>query len=299
MNDTLQRLTRHNPMAPTTPLPEGILSGAALRSVIDDRRGLVKTIHPPTETETTGRRTWKPLPAIVAFVVVAVVIGITVFARPEPGPIASDGDQPSTDGVSTPVDTLPDVAPSALIGATPLEVAETYLDRMAAGDLAGAVSLFSSGFRSSQRSGFIDADGLLAALSETWAGYHIALDGTIEHDCVEAGTSAVTCRVVTADALSRRLGIAESVHEWTFEVEAGLIESGTLFPEASTEGLGESRLTEYGATMSAYDAWGRNNHLDEFLASCREVVGTVPSWNVSCAEFRLAHLEEFAGLENG
>ena len=299
MNDTLQRLTRANPMPPTTPLPEGIVSGAALRSVIDDRRGHVKTIHPPTETEKTPpRKAWKPLSAVVAFVVVALVIGITVFTRPDAGPVASDGDQPSIDDVATPVRPLPDVAPSALIGATPLEVAEAYLERLAAGDLTGAVSLFSSEFRSSQRSGFIDADGLIAALAEDWAVYHLTLDGTIEYDCVESGPSGVTCQVVTTDALSRRLGIADGVHEWAFEVEAGLIDSGALFPTASTEGLGESRLSEYGAVMSEYDAWGRNNHLDEFLASCREVDGTVPSWSASCALFRFVHLEEFAELEN-
>lgn len=291
MTDTLQRLTRANPMPPKASLPDGLLTADALRSVIDDRRGIVQTIKRPTHQPDTPRRRWRPAAAIAAFVVVLVALGLTALLRPGDRPVA-DGDSQQTPAVST-VTTLPTVTPSPLVGASPQEVAEAYLERVNAGDVAGALSLFSEEFREGGSAGFAEAEGLLVWLAGHWAQYHTTLGGTIDHACGESTPDGmVTCRVIVADELSRRLGIADSEYDWTFRIESELIAAGSPFPPAALEGTGESRFSEYGRAMSQYDSWGRDNYFEEYLAACRSG-SEVPSWSVSCAQFRLAHVDEF------
>ncbi|HVR32603.1 MAG TPA: hypothetical protein VMS74_07830 [Acidimicrobiia bacterium] len=294
MTDIMSRLTRANPSPPATRLPEGLMSKDALRSIIDDRRGIVQTIKPPTTTTAQPRTRLRTVTAIAAFAVVAIVIGVTAFMRTSESPVGADAPfQPAADVAGT-VETLPSVTPAALVGAAPIEVTEAYLNRVASRDLSGALSLFSQEFIEGGSAGFTDAEGLMARMAGHWVTYNTTLNGTLQYECAEstpAGT--VRCLVTLADDLSRGLGIADSEYEWVFRVESGLIASASPFPTLSLEGLGESRFSEYGAVMSQYDSWGRDNHFEEYIAACRSGAD-VPSWTVACAEFRLTHLEAFA-----
>ncbi len=291
MTDTMQRLTRANPMPPRAPLPDGLLTADALRSVIDERRGIVQTIKPPTHQPDTRRPRWRPAAAIAAFAVVLVVVGLTAVLRPGDRPVADGGSQDAP--AATPTATLPPVTASPLVGASPREVAEAYLERVNAGDVAGALSLFSDEFREGGSAGFTDAEGFLVWIAGRWAQYHTTLGGTIDHECAESTPDGtVACRVRIEDELNRRLDIADSEYDWTFRIESGLIAAGSPFPPPANEGTGESRFTEYGSVMSQYDSWGRDNHFEEYLAACRSG-SEIPSWSESCAQFRLAHVDEF------
>lgn len=292
MTDIMSRLTHANPSPPATRLPEGLMSKDALRSIIDDRRGIVQTIKPPTPTTPQPSRL-RVAAAIAGFAVVATVIGVTALMRTSESPVGADAPFQPSDSAAT-VETLPPVTPAALVGAAPIEVTEAYLDRVASGDVSGALSLFSQEFIEGGSAGFTDAEGLMARLAGHWMTYNTALNGSLEYECAEstpAGT--VRCLVTLADDISRGLGIAESEYEWVFRVESGLIASASPFPTLSLEGLGESRFSEYGAIMSEYDSWGRDNHFEEYIAACRGGAD-VPSWTVACAQFRLTHLDAFA-----
>ena len=280
MKNVLELLTAANPVPPEIPLTDGFADPDRFRPLIEQRRESMQTL----DREAPPRRS-RLTPVLVGVAVVAVTVGIVAALMNDDSPVVgSEADIPS-------VEALLAGDPVPLTGATAVEVVETYLDRVNAGDLTGAVELFSVEYRQRPWTGIVSDGGGPARVVVGWTSHFVLLDGNFEYDCSEASTDLVVCSVTAADDLSRSMGIAAPTYEWELEVADGLIDRGLMTPPLSADGR-PAGGSPYAEAVAEFDGWARGAYTDEFLEACRSSQ-IFPGWAPECARFISTHLSDF------
>jgi hypothetical protein len=233
--DVLDRLAAANPMPDGASKPESIMSAAALRNVIDDRRGTMQThdIDKVATTEPPAPRRRGLLVAAAAFAtVVAVGIGIALITNAGSEPEQDVIDSPPTTAVAptteaAPPTTVTEAAPSTTvteaptIGEADLAFVAAYVDAYNSGDVDRYEALFTEsttlvmGDRGGRPSPNGNASGTTFNRTlESWLNkyvWEIAIGSQLELSSCTGDSGVIRCRADYTDIFIEPLmGVAST-----------------------------------------------------------------------------------------